>query len=382
MEIILSYLCVFMINCKNIYIANIVFVLNFIWIHAKKKNIYVLNKSIFIIIAFLFFSFLSIIIFHRFNPPKRSIVSWIFCLQYIFVILFQGIDKERFYYWYLKFSYILSVYILGIFFLGGYYRYIGNWIGINRFWGREYIPAFPTGVIIILSMAVFIAFYKKSKWLLRIFLTFVTMLIPSRAGFLACVLIWSWFILKMIKSKHLKYILAISSLLLVLLTIYFDFLCYLIITYLNMVKIRLFSYGDRQDILYVCLNYLKQSPILGFGGFTLDTISTLYGNLSRYNVIWPHTHNWILEATIRYGILPGMLFICFWCSLLLKIKDKDEKFMYILLLFLALFQTYIQDFVFLMFLILLNQPNYRKKLLRLHYKTRKLVIFRKKKLSN
>ena len=118
---------------------------------------------------------------------------------------------------------------------------------------------------------------------------------------------------------------------------------------------------DRIEIFNTTMRYLKLRPILGFGGNTLDQLIPIFGNFSSVKN-WGHTHNWLLEVLLRYGIVGAILFSGFLLALVIRIRDADKKFMFLLMCASALFQIYMRDFVFLFFLAYLaNETNLVKK---------------------
>jgi O-antigen ligase len=109
---------------------------------------------------------------------------------------------------------------------------------------------------------------------------------------------------------------------------------------------RLFLMSDRFDIASIGLGLLFERPLFGYGGLTLDQVIKT-GSYS-------HLHNWFLEILFRYGSLGLMMFLLFFYSVWQRVKSRDDKFMMLVLLFLAFFQIYIRNFVFLMFLLYLE----------------------------
>lgn len=88
-------------------------------------------------------------------------------------------------------------------------------------------------------------------------------------------------------------------------------------------------------------------PVLTEG---LAPIILNYGNILPV----AHTHNTIFEMLIRYGLLGTIPFLLLLISIYKKIEDPDMKYLFLLLLFLSLFQVFIRDFNFLFFLYVLS----------------------------
>ena len=111
------------------------------------------------------------------------------------------------------------------------------------------------------------------------------------------------------------------------------------------------SNADRNDIYWVVFQYFKLSPLIGYGGNTLDTLYTAVGNFSLYNIQWPHAHNWFLEFLIRYGILATSCFCAFISCVCNRARQQKNLFFCCLLLGCGLFETYMQTFTFIFILM-------------------------------
>jgi O-antigen ligase len=117
---------------------------------------------------------------------------------------------------------------------------------------------------------------------------------------------------------------------------------------------RFFIISDRIDIVKYSYSYIKNKNILGFGGNTLDQIRCMPKFKNEYKPMlpWPHTHNWLLETTLRYGIYAGFILLMYWVYVLFTTDEKKKQAMLIILLFLALFQTYMQELISLHLLLM------------------------------
>ena len=345
MEIILSFFTVFMFEIKKIFILNIVWILFFIYSLIKNKGKFFIEQYYKIYLYFFIWGLFSIFLYNLFfyKFTLRQILSLIFSIQYLFLAMQFNLNKNKFFNWIIKWDVLLSFYIFYKFIINGYYKSFSYWSGMIRTWGRE-IPGFPTMIILPMCFAVFLTFYCKKSIHLSIFLSISTFLIPSRLGQVGILIIWLYYLLK--KKKNYK-IIAIWIILSILIYLLFMKELNILLSRL-LYRYRAGSNADRYDICFVVYQYFKGSPIIGYGGNTLDTLVNLIGNYSRFNIIWPHTHNFILEFLIRYGIVGVLIFCIYFLKVVKKIaKNTDYMFFIILLLFFAMVQTYMQNFVYI-----------------------------------
>ncbi|MDO9197151.1 O-antigen ligase [Rhodoferax sp.] len=212
---------------------------------------------------------------------------------------------------------------------------------LTRLWAVGYIPGWPNSAPIPLLFGLWISFRNKfcllGKFLIyvAIFMTF------ARTGLVGAFMITALFLYTYIDKyiKNLKY--TVISLII--------FCFALVLIYFESELAAKFYYSDRADVFHFAVSYIQNRPFLGYGGNTLDQlnhISTGYTPL----LPWSHAHNWILEMSLRYGVVGGGLFFLYIMSVFVKIRSVEKKIMFAILLFLALFQTFMQEFVYLFFL--------------------------------
>ena len=205
------------------------------------------------------------------------------------------------------------------------------------------IPGYPNSTAIPLLLALWLSFKKEkiiwSKLLFIVALVFT----GSRGALLGTLLITLYFGYKKIRTTY--YFSIIFSFVL--------FLLFSAFVYLNSMDTLFISQMvrsyDREDIFNTTMAYVELSPIFGYGGNTIDQLQEVNINYLPY-LNWGHTHNWILEILLRYGGGGLLLFLGFIFSIFKSIKDKDGKYMFVVFLFLAFFQTFIRDFAFIFFL--------------------------------
>lgn len=270
---------------------------------------------------------------------SRSLPQYLFNLQYFILIVPIKFKANSFENWIYYFSILLSIIIIGIIVTQGIsYASLRENEVLN-----SNIPGYPNSTSIPLLVALWLAFKReKTIWSKLLFIV-ALVFTGSRGALLGIILVIFYFGYKKIKTT--KYYLIIFS--------FVIFLLFSAFVYLNSLNPLLISQMtrsyDREDIFKTTMAYVELNPITGYGGNTIDQLQDVKINYSPYNN-WGHTHNWILEMLLRYGIIGLLLFLGFIISIFKSIKDVDCKYIFVVFLFLALFQTYMRDFVFIFFL--------------------------------
>jgi len=252
-------------------------------------------------------------------------------------------DKDKYYKWVLRWTLVLCIYICYLFVSRGYYNQIHYLAGLNRIWGRGLIPGFPTNVVIPLCFGLFLTFYTKKNIIIKLLVTISTFLIPSRTGQVITLLIWLYYYIRA-KEKTKMEVLIIGLFAALGVFKQFD-----MITFIEEFSKRyaLEVNADRFDIILIASRCFLNSPVVGYGGNTLDSINSILGNMSLYGTIWPHTHNWILENIVRYGLVGCLLFCTYMFLIYKELDNKEIRYFFLLMLIMALTQTYMQNFVFM-----------------------------------
>lgn len=332
-----------MISIGSLYIANILyfFILIKDIIITKKikisRNIYA--KTFY----FLFIIWVTISTIFSFNEYKinfRTLIQYLFTLQCIILILPINLNSMKFEYWIYKFSVILSAFILLLFV---YFFWTSPNTLNNDLWAIKYIPGWPNSPPIPLLVGLWLSFEDRKNIFGKLIIYSALLITGSRIAFLGGIIIALYFILKR-SLCSMKY----KVILILVFSIGLLGLNYLILNHYYFIKTLTFS-TDRVDIFFKTISLVEKRPFLGYGGRTLDQLNSIKTNFLSMKE-WPHTHNWFLEILLRYGIIGSVLFSGYLFSIFFNIKDKDRKFMFLLLLILAFFQIYIRDFVFLFFL--------------------------------
>lgn len=344
---------VLVISIGNVYIANIVYYFLFLKQLIDNKGKIVITQNLSARIFFVLFIFWATFSTFYYSlttglMDSRNLIQYVYTLQYFVLLVPLAINEEIFEKWVYRFSLLFSVLIIGFFM---YLLLTTPNFSIALYkddpMAVKYIPGWPNTTPIPLLIALWISFKNKEFFGSKIILIAAAVLTTSRGAYLGIFLVVGYFILKKIAIKK-KYIIFASAGVLVMVLAG----AYWLLNHPAYVS-QLLRFFDRQDILNTTMAYVELDPLVGYGG---NTIAQLQQVVISYQPLrdWGHTHNWVLEILLRYGLMGLTLFIGFIASIWINIKDKDRKLMFAVLLVLAFFQTFIRDFVFLSFLVYLS----------------------------
>ena len=347
---IFAFTMAFLSQVGGLFYANIVYYLMLI----KGQKIRLRsNKIVISYLLFLLWALISTISFNTIHDfwSIRSLVQFIFTVQYFILIFDINIDYKKFE----KIIYIctilLSVYILGLFLYLGKYNNLMNIFSFDRLWAADFIEGWPNSIGIAITVSMWLSYkYNYSKFIRGLFLI-SSILTTSRVSIFSVILIMLYFnVYKLFKRKRT---IIVGLVILILFFFYADNLLSYFYSLVPTLEHRLTVSTDRSNILEVSINFILNSPLIGYGGNTLDQLYYSFGTMGAlFN--WPQTHNWVLEIAVRYGLIGLIPFISLLIFLYKDITDKDKKFLFILLLSMALFQIYIRNFVFIFYLVYLT----------------------------
>ena len=338
------FFMVFVYDIGFVQLANVLFFMIYINQVVKNNSIIIFSgkysSRVFFLLFMLWIS-LSTISYALITGSidSRNLTQYFFNFQYIILILGFKYNIKYFETCVFNFSILLSLCILGLvyFFNISFVSLRDNEMLISI------IPGFPNSVPIPLLVALWIAFKQEKLLILKLFLIIGIIFTGSRGGLIGIFFILLYFGYKRIKTfKYGLFIFLIFATSLLILLGYFLLQNDLLLTQL----IR--SY-DREDIFRTTLAYVELNPIFGYGGNTigqLQDVKIIYSPILN----WEHTHNWVLEILLRYGIVGLVLFLGYLISIFKNINDIDKKYIFIVFLVLAFFQNFIRDFVFIFFL--------------------------------
>ena len=351
--ILLAFFACFIFQVEGIFVANIVFVVFFL---THCQEIRINKKALICFGVFWMVVLVSTVAFSQqvgFN--LRNVVQMVFNLQYLFLFTDFTYDRKKMETCYFRFSLVLAVWILLTFLCTGT-AFSYNLIQIQiqpagRMWGDICTPGWPNVTVLPLVYGVYLALFsmdmppKKRYWAVGI-LCAAMYLTTSRSGFLGAGLIIGYYLfglfVKMSKRHKKQLLIALGVCVLAAAIV--------LLLDENLAR-RLFFTGDRQNIATICLGYLKERPLLGYGGNTLDVLMELYPT-DIAMMEWGHTHNTLLELLIRYGILGAGAFLLMLWFVFRDLGTREGKFLFLMFWFLSLFQIYFRSFVFLLIVIL------------------------------
>lgn len=365
MEYLLAFTLVFSYSIGGIMISNIVYYFILIDSVIRQKGVvFVKQQRISTIIWFflmILFTLLSVLIYYSTTTSvftTRSLVQLLFTLQYFVFLINLNLDTKKIGKYILKFSLILSILIIIFYLITGEFRNISNLFGTGRMWGSEFFPGWPNTTHIPMLIGLFLNIKKGNKTINNMIYVTAIFLTTSRGGILGAVLIIIYFNIKKILKIRLKHLL-IAILVMTGLAFSSGYLIENLLEIIPSLNIRLFVIHDRESILRVTVELLKNRPLLGYGGNTVDQI---VNSINPY--LSSHTHNWVLETLLRYGSLGLVFFTGFILSIGSNIREKDHRYMFFLILFLGLFQTYMRNFTILLlmyYIVVDSDRNYLNK---------------------
>ena len=348
-----------MVQIENIYVANIVF---FIWVILRAcagYRHYELNKTNFLIFAFYIgwniFSMFVFILQYRYLSV-RNIVQLVFNFQYLILLVYGSIDKEKLQRAMHVCSLALALAIIGLWITKMSMMNIPSLIVNYRMWAEGYIEGWPNSTILPLVFGIFLEL-KVSRNNLRLLsllrvgvLLFAVLLCGSRTGYIGAAFVIAYFSFsekeetKRVNTRLKHTMLAVAIAVVVVIAIS------------TIAKLglggRMFMVADRLGIYKDSLAYAIKRPLTGYGGNSIDVIYWLVGKTTT-GINWGHTHNTVFELLIRCGIIGLILFMLMIFRIPKTIRNNDNRVMYWILWFLSLFQIYYRNFVFLLLIYLL-----------------------------
>lgn len=341
-QIIFCFFLVFSYEYERVYISNIVLLLLFVLLTVNNPNLHnsVKKRTSITLISFLLFVTLSTLLYSYQNASfeVRNIVQYIFNFQYFLLIYYLDLDYELIKKWIIKFSCLYVFLLLLVFF------FIESSIGDfkSNLIIVSYFPGWPNSIPLIFLTAAFLTRNMRFSWLYLLVFLFAIILTGSRGGLLGIMLV----ILLPFYVNYKKLIITITSIFIFILLFSFNSFNLADTSPDN----RLLRSYDRLDIFMTTYSLIKERPLLGYGGNTIDQLQNIKIDHSPL-INWGHTHNLLLEILLRYGIIGLFLFSLFMYYRMKDIKLKEYRYMFSVLLILALFQIFIRDFIFLYLLI-------------------------------
>jgi hypothetical protein len=346
-QLILSVFCVFCYQVGQVFISNIIFLFYFIF-QTYKSGVVKFNttaSSRISLFCFLGYITLNTILYSVFihTIDIRGLVQYLYNFQYLFLIIYVKLDYIYIEKIVFRSSLILSLLMTTHFFLSGDLIQLYKW---NLF-AINYLPGWSNTLPLYLVFALFINRKLKYPFYYSALLLFAIFLTDSRGSILGAIGVFVLPIARKFKKIIIIFLISILTIILIYVNVLIDLGG----------DIKFLRSFDRVDIFLTSISYIKQSWLFGYGGNTIEQLS--YVKISHDPLQdWGHTHNFVLEFALRYGLIGLVLFILFLFFKIREIKDFDFRYLFILFIALAFFQTFMRDFTFLSILIILSHFRY------------------------
>lgn len=352
--VLMCFFLIFMYSINYVYISNILYYFVILNNVRKRQPVKLVKNSFAIMMYFIFILWVTlstaVFSFQTASFSFQNFIQYFFTLQYFILIIDIGFNCRKFELWIYRFSIVMSIAIIALFFYTGTYNNVIQMYSNNRMWGESYLSGWPNDVVIPLLVGLWISIWKKSDDRVGKILILVALaLTTSRLGLLGGTLIVFFYCLRYIWKK--KMLIVFSILLIICGCLFVPQIVNNMLIQAPTLRQYWLKTADRVDIVQSVIKYVELRPLLGFGGNSLAQITNIYGNFSLIGANWAQAHNWILEMSLRYGLIGMLLFSIFLISLLNGIRDKDKKLMFFLFIIFGLFQVYMRSFVFLFFMV-------------------------------
>ena len=325
---------VFSYSIFNIQLSNIIFypyLIGRLYTFNGKLNI---KKSEFVpVVLFILMSIISTISYSMITNDFnfRTIVQLIFTFQYLILCINLKIDQCKLEKKLIFYSRLLSFFIIFIFIYKGVYLNLNTLFTSGRLYGQDIIPGWPNSTALPLIFTTWIILKNGTKLSFDLILFSISsILTTSRMSIAAIIILWIYFLIIKPNKEILKGKINRGSI--------FKFaIVILILAFLGFILMKnesfIYRLGvtyDRDNIFVSTIEYIKKSPLIGYGG---NTIAQLYGKISN-NVImynWQHTHNAFLEIALRYGLPALLFFIVILYKLFKEQRSFDSKILFLIL---------------------------------------------------
>lgn len=351
LQYLTAFFLVFCYQIGQVFISNFLFLINFFFQISFEKKIQFNSTFITRKILIIFLVYVTINTFFYSILIKaidfRGFVQFLYNFQYFFLIVFVKLNYSFIEKIIFRCSILLSHIMLFHFLISGDSIELFKWneIAIN------YYPGWSNTLPLYLIFALFLNRNLKYSIYFSFIIFFAILLTDSRGALLGSICILFLPLVRKFK-KHTNFLLTLIIISVIV-------LLYVIINLET--ELKFFRAFDRIDIFYTSISYIKQSVFFGFGGNTIEQLSYVVIDHDPLQD-WGHTHNFLLEFTLRYGIIGLLLFLLFLFFKLKEIKSFDHKYFFFIFIVLATFQTFMRDFTFLSILIFIchyqHEDNY------------------------
>lgn len=337
-----------MFSLYNVYLSNLLF---YPMIIQNSRNISFNLKKLYIYFAFEIVVILSTVlfIFQYGILSLRTFIQFFFTTQYFILAISNSTVFEKFEKWFRLSGILLGAYIVFMFIFSGQYLNFGYhfFLESNRMWGKDYIPRWPNTIPLSLVFCLWLEMREeKVKWYSCLLLFIAAFLTTSRIGIFGSLIVIAYFLIIKFNNLPPKIKITIGLFIAVV-----GIIGTSILIAHKVIVIRMIYMGDRMELWRLSIEAIRNRPFLGYGGNTLDVYASIFQVDTNSLYLMQHTHNTFLELIIRYGFLGFSLFFALLAYCYLEIQKPHNKFMFILLILMSLFQIYVRDFIFLIFLL-------------------------------
>ncbi len=351
-KLLIPFFYVFSFAVKGVQILNIVYAIKILALFLLKERKIILDWRLFFIFVYIALCFTSFFLyaFNNESDILRNAIKVIFIFNMAIFMAPFLIIKESFEEHVFIFSVCLACLIL---FAYAFFLISDvDWLTQSaKAWGGGTFPSWPNSIAIPLLLAFWIGLKKSKNPVFLLAISAGIVLTFSRAALLAMIALLLTVFIFRYKASVIRVILNPVFMLALLGSLYGYF------HYAGLMGKSYTYVGDRVDIFFYTMSYIQQKPYFGFGGSTLEQLySSAYLNYEPL-LLWPHTHNFILENTLRYGLLSTIFLLMFLAQIFFHIKDIQDKIVFIIFLSLSLFQTHFQEFVYLLTLAYIANRN-------------------------
>lgn len=338
------FFLVFMYGIGGIAISNIFYYFYASGNGVNLNKVYLYKSRFIFYLIFMCWASLSTFSYALFsgNFDGRSLLKYLFIFQYAILIIPIAVNKYKFELIVYRMVILLSIISSSLFFLLPIHNE-GYFDSIEKSWAVGYIPGFPNSVPLILIFGLWISFRNNFSVFGKILIFFCLYLTSSRGAYVIAFFVTLYFIF----AKYERFInikLFISFVFAIVLSLFAA------VFYADGIGFLGYFYDlDRLDIYQYSIKFIELRPIIGYGGNTLDQLHNV--NVAYEPIFkWEHTHNWIFEVVLRYGLVGGLLFFLYLGAVFVSINSFELKFMFFVYIVYALSQTFMQNFIFIFIL--------------------------------
>jgi O-antigen ligase len=338
---------IWMGSIGGLLLANI-FYFPFLIKHGFRISSYRKNGGAFIsyLLFIIWVSFSTVVYVIEFGIADfRFLYKYLFAFQYLIILVkcnFSGYHFERLLYC-LVICFCLYFIALFVYLAYGGGCYLDC---LNKSWAYDYVPGFPNSLPLVLIFALWVSFRRNFGLIGKILILAAVYLTASRGAQVMSAVVVLYFLMTKLKFSKV-YVNSILMLFILILAVLF---LIFMSEFVNFDPFYSYFYDiDRIDLYQYAFEFIKNRPLIGYGGNTLEQLRDVPVNYQPI-FLWEHTHNWVLELILRYGVVGFLLFLFYLIFIFKRIVGAELKFMFVIYVTYALLQTFMQNFIFIFIL--------------------------------